>query len=438
MSKNVLILGAGLVVRPMVQYLADLGWSVTVASRTVSKAEKLVDGLANCTAKQVLSTEEALEGLIPDFDCTVSLLPASLHPMVAGACLRHGKPLITTSYISPAMKALDGKAKAAGVTFLNELGLDPGIDHMSAMAIIHGVRRDGGEVVSFQSYCGGLPAPDADNNPLRYKFSWSPAGVLGAATNDARYLKAGEVVEVKGIDLFPHHKTIEVEGAGPFEGYPNRDSVAYKEVYGLDGAHTLLRGTLRNIGHCDSWKKMVDLGMFAKEEIDLDGLTYAGYMRKVFLDGHGGDLPELIASKLGVPADDPVIGKLEWLGMFEDEALPKSKAAPITVLADRMWERMQFGPGERDMIVLQHTFTVAYPDRKEKIVSTLVEYGIPNGDSAMARTVSLPAAIGVRMILEGRITDKGVISPVKPELYEPIMKDLEEVGVVFKETVTPL
>jgi saccharopine dehydrogenase (NADP+, L-glutamate forming) len=437
-SKKILVLGAGLVARPLVRYLTELGWQVTVTDCVAGKAEELVEGLPGATGLLLSSSEAALDPLVPGFDCTVSLLPASLHPMVAAICVRHGRPMVTASYISDAMRALHADAKAAGVTLLNEVGLDPGIDHMSAMAIIHAVRKGGGEIVSFRSYCGGLPAPDADDNPLRYKFSWSPAGVLTAATADARYLKDGGVVEVPAKDLFTHYEVVEVDGAGAFEGYPNRDSVAYKSVYGLDGARSLLRGTLRNLGHCDSWKKMVDLGLFSKEVLDVEGLTWASFLRKVFLDGHGGDLPELVAAKLGVRVADPVVGKMKWLGLFEDEALPRKEAAPITLMADRMWERMQYAPGERDMVVLQHSFEAHYPDRKERIVSTLVDYGEPGGDTSMARTVSLPAAIGVRMILEGRLAAKGVVSPVMPELYEPIMKDLEEVGVVFKETVTPL
>ncbi len=435
---SVLLLGAGLVARPLVRYLAGLGWQVTVGDGAPGKAAELIAGIEGCRALDLVITDEVLDELVPEHDCTVSLLPAFLHPTVARACLRAGRHMVTASYISEAMRALDDEAKAAGIILLNEVGLDPGIDHMSAMSIIHGVRDGGGEVISFASYCGGLPAPDADDNPLRYKFSWSPIGVLNAATADARYLRDGEVVEIAGPELFTCFETIEVDGVGSFEGYPNRDSVAYREVYELDSARSLLRGTLRNPGHCDSWKKMVDLGLFGRQEVETDGHTWASFFRKVFLDGHGGDLPELVAARLDVPLDDPVIGKLVWLGLFDDEPLTAGRAAPIQLMADRMWERMQFAPGERDMIVLQHTFEVAWPDRKERIVSTLVDYGIPGGDSAMARTVALPAAIAVRMILEGRVTDTGVISPTKPELYGPIMKDLEGVGVAFEETVSPL
>ena len=438
MAKTILVLGAGLVARPLVRYLSDLGWSLTVTDLEAGKAEKLVEGIPRCRPLQLATDEAMLDGLVPEHDCTVSLLPASLHPMVAAVCIRHARPMVTASYISPQMRALDDAAKTAGVTILNEVGLDPGIDHMSAMGVIHDVRARGAQVVGFRSYCGGLPAPDADDNPLRYKFSWSPAGVLTAATNDARYLADGRVVEVPSVDLFTQYELVDVPVVGTFEGYPNRDSVAYKDVYSLDAAHSVLRGTLRNPGHCDSWKKMVDLGLFSKDVLNVEGMTWASLVRTVFLDGHGGDLPELVAAKLGVPQDDPVIGKLEWLGLFEDEALPTKEAAPITLMANRMWERMQFAPGERDMIVLQHTFEVAWPDRKERIVSTLVDYGIPHGDTAMARTVALPAAIGVRMILEGRLTQRGVISPVEPDVYAPIMKDLEGAGITFEETVTRL
>jgi saccharopine dehydrogenase (NADP+, L-glutamate forming) len=436
---NVLVLGAGLVARPLVRYLSGLAWNVTVADVAPGKAELLIEGLDHCRALQVPVTDAALDGLVPEHDCVVSLLPAPLHPTVAKVCIRHGRSMVTASYISPEMKALDRAAKDAGVTLMNELGLDPGIDHMSAMATIHEVQGRGGDVVSFRSWCGGLPAPDSDDNPLHYKFSWSPMGVLTAATNDARYLDDRRVIDVPGPELFTHFRTVEVAGAGAFEGYPNRDSVAYREVYGLSEARSLLRGTLRYPGHCDSWKKMVDLGMFGRDALDLRGMTYASFTRKVLLDGKGGDMPTAIAEKLGISADDPMIAKIDWLGMFEDEPIPRDSGAPIEVLADRMWERMQFGPGERDMIVLQHTFEADIPgEGRERIVSTLVAYGEPDGDTAMARTVALPAAIGVRLILEGRITARGVISPVKPELYEPIMSELAEAGIVFEEAVTPV
>ncbi len=433
---NILVFGAGLVVQPLVDYLLDLGWGVTVASRTLSKAEALTGGRPHTRALQCDVSTDPIDALVAEHDLAVSLLPAPMHPVVAKACIAHGKPMVTTSYISPEMRALDGAAKEAGVVLLNELGLDPGIDHMSAMEIIHDANQKGGKVVGFQSYCGGLPAPDSDDNPFGYKFSWSPRGVLTAARNDARYLDGGEVVDVPGPTLFTHYKPIEVGAAGTFEGYPNRDSVAYQDIYGLHDATKVLRGTLRNVGHCDSWKKIVDFGMLDLEERDdLDGLTRAQFTA-TFLDEIQGDVKAATAAQMGVDVDSPVIQKLDWLGMFDEETLPTTTGSALDVLAAQMWDRMQYGAGQRDMIVLQHTFDVAYPDHTERVVSQLVDFGIPNGASAMSRTVALPAAIGVRMILQGEISEPGVCSPVTPEMYKPILTELGELGVKFEETVT--
>lgn len=434
--KNILVFGAGLVVQPLVDYLLDLGWGVTVASRTLSKAEALTGGRPNTRAMKCDVTVDPIDALVAEHDLAVSLLPAPMHPTVAKACIAQGKPLVTTSYVSEAMKELDGPAKEAGVVLLNELGLDPGIDHMSAMAIIHEAATKGGKVTSFQSYCGGLPAPDSDDNPFGYKFSWSPRGVLTAARNDARYLDGGEVVEVPGPTLFAHYKPIEVGEAGTFEGYPNRDSVAYQGIYGLQHATKVLRGTLRNVGHCDSWKKIVDFGMLDLEERDdLEGLTRAQFTA-TFLDEVQDDVKTATAAQMGVGTDDPVIAKLRWLGMFDDEPLPTTSGSALDVLAAQMWDRMQYGAGQRDMILLQHTFDIAYADYDERVVSQLIGYGIPNGSSAMSRTVALPAAIGVRMILQGEITEPGVCAPVTPAMYGPILRELGELGVKFEETVT--
>ncbi len=246
--KKILVLGAGLVARPPIRYLLDQpGFSVTVASRTRSKAEQLIEGRPNGTAMAFdVSDLDRLEELIPQHDLAISLLPYTHHVTVARSCLAHGKHMVTTSYVSDAMRALDGEARAAGLLFLNEIGLDPGIDHMSAMKIIHSVQKAGGAIVSFKSYCGGLPAPEANDNPLGYKFSWAPRGVLLAARNAAKYRKDGRLVEVPGPELFTDCHLLDLgdelaragcpRESGVFEAYPNRDSLSYIETYGLADA----------------------------------------------------------------------------------------------------------------------------------------------------------------------------------------------------------
>jgi saccharopine dehydrogenase-like NADP-dependent oxidoreductase len=434
--KRVLVLGAGLVSRPLVNYLTDQpDLEVTLASRTVSKAEALVAGRERGAAVALnVKDEAALDTLIGEHDLAVSLLPATEHVKVAKLCLKHGKHMSTTSYISPEMKALSGEAEAAGLTFLNECGVDPGIDHMSAMRIIHQAESEGSKVISFRSYCGGLPAPEANTNPIGYKFSWAPRGVLVAATNPGRYLQAGEVVQVPGDELFASPEIVKVPGAGEFEGYPNRDSLPYREMYGLDDVRTMFRGTLRNLGHCESWYHWVKLGLFDQKTRDLSGLTYRQWIEGV---AGGSPAPQALATKRGIPVDHPAVTKLAWLGLFEDAALPMKEGGHVDVMAARMLERCPFGPEERDLIVLQHEFGIETSAGLRKVYSTLIDYGIPGGDSAMARTVSLPVAIATRLILQGGITERGVIAPVRPDVYNPILDELARLDIRCEERTEP-
>jgi len=244
--KNVLVLGAGFVTRPLVGYLLERGYRVTCASRTLAKAEKLIAGHANGSAHALdLNDEQKLKSFIAECDLAVSLVPFAFHPTVAGLCIEHRKPMVTTSYVSPEMEELDGAAREAGVTVLNEIGVDPGIDHMSAMRVIDGVKGRGGRITAFRSYCGGLPAPEANDNPFGYKFSWAPRGVLVAALRPARYLWQGEEIVVPDRALFEHVRTLDLGEDGIFETYPNADAIACASLYGIEVADTVYRGTLR-------------------------------------------------------------------------------------------------------------------------------------------------------------------------------------------------
>ncbi|BBO91614.1 saccharopine dehydrogenase [Desulfosarcina ovata subsp. ovata] len=434
--KRILILGAGLVSRPIVHYLTGLqDTEVTVATRTVSKAEALIAGRprSKAMALDVIKDATGIEEQIKACDIAVSLLPASEHVRVARLCLKHRRMMATTSYISPEMQTLDADAQAAGLTFINECGVDPGLDHMSAMRVIHAAKANSGRVESFRSYCGGLPAPEANTNPIGYKFSWAPRGVLTAATNPARYRQDGKVVERPGDELFTAPEQVAIEGAGTFEGFPNRDALPYGTMYGLDDAATMFRGTLRNQGHCETWYPWVKLGLFSQTiRPELSGMTYHQFICDIAGDT---DPKHGLASKTGLSEDAAFIDRLEWLGMFEDVPIGLEEAGNIDVMAARMREKCPFQPGERDMIVMQHEFVIDYAGKKENRVSSLVEFGIPDGDSAMARTVSLPVAIATRMIVEGKITQRGVIAPIVPEIYNPILDELSGLGIAFKEMV---
>jgi len=433
---KVLVLGAGLVARPLVRHLLDHpGFHVTVASRTVSKAERMINGHPQGQAETFSITDaDLLHHLVAEHDLAVSLLPYVHHVQVAKACIAHRKHMVTTSYVSDAMRALDEKAKDAGIIILNETGLDPGIDHMSAMKIIHQVQGNGGQVVSFNSWCGGLPAPEANTNPFGYKFSWSPRGVILAGRNSARFLRDGEEVAIPGQELFDNYWIVPIEGLGDFEGYPNRNSLPYIETYGIPTTKEMFRGTLRNIGWCPTLKTLSELGLFSNEERDdMDTLTFKE-LTAGLIGSAGEDLKADLAAFLGIETDSLVMSNLDWLGLLSDDLLPAGQRTLLDVLAARMLEKMAYDPGERDMIILQHEFLAQYRDRQEKITSTLIDFGIPHGDSAMSRTVSLPAAIGVKLILQGQIGARGVQTPVIPEIYEPVLAELEQLGIRCVET----
>lgn len=438
MGKKVLILGAGLVSRPLVRYLLNLPEvEIIVATRTVKKAEELIAGHPRGRAVSLFVEDElALHRLVAEADVVVSLLPYVYHIAVARHCLDLKKHLVTTSYVSEGMRMLAEPARKAGVIFLNEIGLDPGIDHMSAMAIIDRVRSQRGKVVSFVSSCGGLPAPEANDNPLGYKFSWSPKGVLMAGRNDARFLKDGQEVYIPSHRLFSSFWKVAIEELGEFEAYPNRNSLPYIELYGLEGIKTMLRATLRNPGWCETMKAIVELGLINDDRMrtDIAKITYARWLRE-FVPGTG-ELRNDVAARLKLSVDNPVLERLAWLGLFSDVPIGLESGSNIDILAKAMLERMSYKPGERDMIVLHHQFEVEYPDKpKEEIVSTLVDFGEPKGDSAMARTVSLPAAIAVKMIIEGKLFLSGVQIPVVPDIYKPVLAELENLGIKFRERV---
>lgn len=434
--KKVLILGAGLVARPLVRYLLDQpDHEVEVASRTVSKAVKLIDNHPQGIASELnLKDEESLKEKIAQADVVISLVPYSFHPKVAKYCIDYKKNMVTTSYVSEAMKNLDAEAKKAGVLILNEVGLDPGIDHMEAMRIIHEVEENEGEVQSFISYCGGLPAPEANTNPFGYKFSWSPIGVLMAGKNSAQYLKDGEQIFIPDKDLFSHYSLINIEGLGEFEGYLNRNSLPYIQLYSIPSTKTMLRGTLRNKGWCTTLKKIVDLGLLDEGEKDWSGLTYKDFLYKLMNDPVEKDVKKTLSNYLGIEESSDIISRFEWLDLLSDKPLPLTKGSALDILGAKMLEKLQYEEGERDMIILQHQFIASYPgDKKEKITSTLIDFGIPHGDTSMARTVGLPAAISTRLILEEKIQITGVHIPVIPEIYAPILQELKEMGIIFKE-----
>jgi len=434
--KTVLVLGAGLVSKPGVTYLLNQkDIFVTVASRTVSKAENLVKGFSNGKAVQLnVQDEENLAGLIKNNDIIVSLLPWVHHQKVANLCITHKKHMATTSYVSEGMKKLNDEATKKNLLFLNEIGVDPGIDHMSAMKIIDDVYDNGGKVLHFYSYCGGLPAPKDNDNPYGYKFSWSPKGVVLASRNSAKFLENGKLVEIEGKDLFLNYRMEEIEGLGKFEVYPNRDSMPYKDLYNLKDALTVMRGTYRNIGWCDTLKKMVDLGLIDENPVEgIKGSTYKQMMANLVNQKDSTDVAVKVAEKLGLKPDSDIIKRLEWLGLFSDEQVPNFDNR-LDILSYLLENKLIYKDGEKDMIILQHKFTVENADNsKDLITSTLIDYGEALKESSMARTVSLPLAIGVRFMAENKFNLTGVHIPITKEIYELVLKELETLNIKMDE-----
>jgi len=432
--KKVLILGAGLVVRPMVEYLLKNNFSLMVASPMKERADEMIKGNPNGSSLDWSMDDPAmLEKLVAEYDITVSLLPYKYHSDVAKVCLRHGKSLVTTSYIQAGMMELDESAKKAGLLFLNEIGLDPGIDHMTAMRIIDHIHNKNGKVEELYSLCGALPAPECTDNPLKYKFSWSPKGVILASRNSALYLKKGRKVFIEPADLFKDRFSYSFPGVGDLEVYPNRDSVSYIDIYGIPETKTMYRGTFRYNGWCETLDAMKSLNMLDDSVIDYQNKSYAG-----FLAERGGlevkDLMENLAGKLGVSVKSVAIQSLDYLGFFSDEKLQYHETTPFEITSDRMIKRMLLSVNERDMVVLQHIFLASYPDgNKEVIKSSMLDFGSPSTNTSIARMVALPAAIAVKMILENKIEVTGVCRPVVPQIYNPVLDELKSLGIEMKE-----
>ncbi|MEF8848752.1 MAG: saccharopine dehydrogenase C-terminal domain-containing protein [Candidatus Thermoplasmatota archaeon] len=433
---KVLVLGAGMVSKPLVQYLLNKNEDVVVATRTVSKAKKIIGKHERGKAVKldISKDKKLLNELISDSDIVVSLLPYVFHVEVAKSCIKNGKHMVTTSYVSEDMMDLDESARNSDIIILNECGLDPGIDHMSAMKIIHDIEKKNGKILSFKSTTGALPSHEANNNPFGYKFSWSPKGVLLASRNSAKWLENDEIVSIPGEKLFENYILQDVPEVGSFENYPNRDSTKYKKIYGLNDAYTVYRGTFRMVGWCETMKAIAEIGWLKdKKPKNFTGESYADLTRYLLnLDDSDG-LEEKIAEKLGLKPYSAVIKRLKWLGLFSDISLPEGKNTPLDYLNILTLEKMPLEKNERDMVVMHHEFIADFSDTKKYVTSTLVNYGIPQGDTAVARTVALPAAIAVKMILDGKIKRRGVLRPVEQDVYAPILKELEKMDIKFEE-----
>ncbi|KAI0463757.1 saccharopine dehydrogenase (NADP+, L-glutamate-forming) [Komagataella kurtzmanii] len=438
MVKQVLLLGSGFVAKPTVDILsANKDIEVTVACRTLEKAKELAGSVAKAISLDV-TDEAALDAAVSQVDLVISLIPYIYHATVVKSAIKNKKNVVTTSYINPQLKALEQQIKDAGIVVMNEIGLDPGIDHLYAVKTIDEVHRAGGKIKSFLSYCGGLPSPEDSDNPLGYKFSWSSRGVLLALTNQAKYWKDGKIEEVSSEELMASAKPYFIYPGFAFVCYPNRDSTTYKELYNIPEAETVIRGTLRFQGFPEFVKVLVDLG-FLKE--DANEIFSKPIAWKDALAQYIGapsssevDLVSTIASKATFKneADQQrIINGLRWLGLFSDNAITP-RGNPLDTLCATLEELMQFEEHERDLVCLQHKFGIEWADgSSETRTSTLVEYGDPKGYSAMAKLVGVPCAVAVEQVLDGTLSTPGLWAPMTPEINNPLMKTLKEKYGIF-------
>ncbi len=429
--KNVLILGAGMVTKPMADYFLDkCKYNVVMATRTISKAEHIINNRSNAKAISWTTDDHTLlDKLVNDVDIVISMLPPTQHIPVAKTCLKYKKNMITASYLSPEMLALDENAKQQNIIFLNEIGEDPGIDHMGAKRMIDEIKNEGGRIISLTSYGAGLPSFEYNRNPFGYKFSWSPKGVLMAARTPAAYLKEGKRIDVSGELLFDHHWLVDIEGLGTFETYPNRDSTVYREYFELDEDVSLYRGILRFIGWCNTLRKLKKLNLLDDDNEQIfENKTYREYT--ISLTGNDNN-SEGIAEFLNVEVNDDIIKRLKWLGLLDDKIITLNKGTNADLLIDLMIKKMSYQNHEKDMVIVHDEIVAKFEDRYEKRLSTMVVEGIPGGDTAMSRAVSLPAAIAAKHILENEITVKGVLIPTLPEIYNPVLNELELFGYKF-------
>lgn len=432
--KNVLLLGSGFVAQPVVDVLsATEGISVTVACRTLQKAEALAQASGSKAISLDVSDAKQLDAALAQHDVVISLIPYTYHPDVVKSAIRLKKDVVTSSYISDALRELEPEIKAAGITVMNEIGLDPGIDHLYAVKTIDEVHKAGGKIKSFLSYCGGLPAPEDSDNPLGYKFSWSSRGVLLALRNSAKYWKDGKIETVSSEDLMASAKPYFIYPGYAFVCYPNRDSTLFKELYHIPEAETVIRGTLRYQGFPEFVKALVDMGMLKDDPNELFSSPIAWNKALSSYLGAASsskeDIIKAIDSKTQWKSDEDrsrILSGLAWLGLFsEKDITPRGNV--LDTLCATLEELMQYEEGERDMVVLQHKFGIEWADgTTETKTATLVDYGKVGGYSSMAATVGYPVAIATKRVLDGSLKGPGLVAPYSPEINDPIMKELKE------------
>jgi len=439
--QNLLIIGAGRSATALINYILEqakqYSFFVTVGDADLDSAQRKIGNHPNGRAIWLdASKPNDRRDVISRHDVVVSLLPPQMHLEVAQDCIVLGKHMVTASYVSKQVFRLGDEARQRALVFMNEIGLDPGIDHMSAMQRIHQIKAKGGKITAFYSYTGGLVAPESDDNPWHYKFSWNPRNVVLAGQGTAQFLEEGKLKYIPYRRLFRQYRLVNIPNMGQWEVYANRDSLLYRDAYGLQDIKTLFRGTIRHLGFCDAWNALVRIGLTDATFpiVHSNELTYHDLMEAFLgISQHTGSVKDRIAKMLETEPDSEVMQKLEWLGLFSKRRIKLINATPSLILENLLLEKWALQPDEHDMVIMQHVFEYEIQRKKRKLTSTLVMKGENSQETAMSKLVGLPLGIFVKLLMLGKISTTGVSIPTMPEVYEPVMKELETYGVKFIE-----
>lgn len=439
--QNILVLGAGRSATSLIKYLLDNSqkedWQIIVGDSDLELVKNKIGN--HSRAKAIVfdvNNAENRKTYISKANIVISMLPVKLHQLVAETCLNEGKNLVTASYVSDAMRMMNPLAKEKGLIFLNECGLDPGLDHMSAMKVIDQIRDQGHQLRVFESFTGGLLAPGVDDfNPWEYKFTWNPRNVVLAGQGVVKFIQEDKFKYIPYHKVFRRTEQVHISGYGYFEGYANRDSLKYLDIYNLRGLSTIYRGTFRRPGYCRTWDILVQLGATddSYEMENVDRMTHREFINSfLFYNPH--DSVELkLAHYMNLDLDGPEMHRLRWSGFFDMETVGLKKGTPAQVLEHILQKKWSLKPEDRDMIVMWHKFEYIADGQEHEIHSTLIAIGDNSKDTAMSKTVGLPVGIAAKLILQGKVKSKGVLVPIQKEIYNPVLTELKELGIELSE-----